>query len=81
MFKKVKCRVKSGRGDGEDHLWNNFIEEGYDSFKAAYDEADEADKKEVMDRLNAVDDDCFGTEVLSNKPAATSMWADLDEGQ
>ena len=80
-LKKIKVRVKAGRGDGEDHLWANFLDEAYDSFKAAYDGADAADQKEVVDKLNSVDDDCFGTEVVSNKAAATSMWADLDDGQ
>ena len=78
---KIKCRVKKGRGDGEDHLYENFIEEAYDDFKAAYDGADADAQQEVADKLNSVDDDCFGTEVLTNKPAAIGMWADITETQ
>ena len=39
-LKKIKCRVKSGRGDGEEHKWNNFLEEAYDNFKTEFDNAD-----------------------------------------
>merc|ERR1712083_297108 len=77
-LKKIKCKVKAGRGDGEDHLWNNFLEEAYDDFKAAYDAADADTKTSIVDRFNAIADD-FGTEMVSNKANATNMWADIDE--
>ena len=77
MIKKIKCRVKSGRGDGADHKWENFLESAYDGFKAACDE-DAAVKAEVVEKFNSVFDG-FGDELVTSKMQARMIWGDLED--
>ena len=51
-LKKIKCRVKAGRGDGPQHKWDNFIESSYDEFKTTFDAADQETKDEIIKNFN-----------------------------
>ena len=62
-LKKIKCRVKAGRGDGAEHKWNNFLEEAYDDFKTEFDSADQETKDEILKKFNDACDD-FGSEMV-----------------
>ena len=51
VFKKIKVKAKTGRGEGTDGMLQEFLKQ-YDDVKAGFDECGEADKQSVIDTLN-----------------------------
>ena len=51
VFKKIKVKAKTGRGEGTDGMLNMFLEQ-YDDIKAAFDGASQSDKDEVIAHMN-----------------------------
>ena len=57
VFKKIKVKAKTGRGEGTDGMLEDFIANQYDSAFEAFNGASAEDKQEVIDGLNSVQDD------------------------
>ena len=51
VFKKIKVKAKTGRGEGTDGMLNIFLEQ-YDDIKAMFDGASQNDKDEVIAHMN-----------------------------
>ena len=51
VFKKIKVKAKTGRGEGTDGMLQEFLKQ-YDDIKTEFDKCDEADKQAVIDTLN-----------------------------
>ena len=65
VFKKIKVKAKTGRGEGTDGMLNMFLEQ-YDDIKAAFDGASQNDKDEVIAHMNKFQDG-LGTAFASDK--------------
>ena len=74
VFKKIKVKAKTGRGEGTDGMLLEFLEQ-YDDIASAFNECDEESKNEVKTRLNEFQDglgDAFGAEKMDFECEATS---------
>ena len=56
VFGKIKVAARDGRGEGTDGMLEDYITNKYDESLAAFNEASESDKQEVVDKLNEVSD-------------------------
>ena len=54
VFKKIKVKAKTGRGEGTDGMLEEFIANQYDGAFEAFNGASAEDKQEVIDGLNSV---------------------------
>ena len=63
VFKKIKVKAKTGRGEGTDGMLEEFIA-NYDATKEAFDGLSGAEQQEVVDGINSCQDglgDAFKT--------------------
>ena len=54
VFKKIKVKAKTGRGEGCDGMLEEFISDQYAGAKEAFDGASAEDKQQVIDGINSV---------------------------
>ena len=75
VFKKIKVKAKTGRGEGTDGMLQDFLAQ-YDGIKAGFDECGEGDKQSVIDTLNKFQSglgDAFATDKVDFECEATSI--------
>ena len=75
VFKKIKVKAKTGRGEGTDGMLQEFLKQ-YDDIKTEFDKCDEADKQAVIDTLNGFQGglgDAFGADKVDFECEATSI--------
>ena len=76
VFKKIKVKAKTGRGEGTDGMLEDFIANQYDSALQVFNAASAEDQQAVVDGLNSVQDD-LGTEFAKGKDEFEGAALDL----
>ena len=75
LFKKIKVKAKTGRGEGTDGMLKDFLAQ-YDEVRAFFDKADEGDRQSVINTLNGFQDglgDAFAGDKVDFECEATSI--------